>query len=77
MSESETHEHGEISTRLFTSAEGHYLSLTQVVYLSPSHWSGQGAYSSGLANLQQIVTGRRGKEGSGGGGLRRSRNKME
>ena len=38
-----------------------YLSLTQVMYLSPSHWSGQGAHSSWLANLKQIVTGRRGK----------------
>jgi len=44
-----------------------YLSLKQVVYLSPSHWSGQGAHSSQLANLKQIVTGRRGK----GGGARR------
>ena len=43
-----------------------YLSLTQVMYLSPSHWSGQGAHSSLLANLKQIVTGRRGKrEGQG------------
>ena len=72
LSENETHEHREISTRLFTSAEGHaqrrkhppyLLSLTQVMYLSPSHWSGQSAHSSGLANLKQIVTGRRGKEG--------------
>ena len=39
-----------------------YLSLTQVMYLSPSHWSGQGTHSSQLANLKQIVTGRRGKE---------------
>ena len=39
-----------------------YLSLVQVMYLSPSHWSGQGAHSSWLANLKQIVTGRRGKE---------------
>ena len=29
-------------------------------YLSPSHWSSQGAHSSPLANLKQIVTGRRG-----------------
>jgi len=40
-----------------------YLSLTQVMYLSPSHGSGQGAHSSQLANLKQIVTGRREKEG--------------
>ena len=41
------------------------LSLTQVRYLSPSHWSGQGAHSSHLVNLKQIVTGRRGKEEEG------------
>ena len=41
-----------------------YLSLIQVLYLSPFHRSGQGAHSSQLANLKQIVTGRRGKEGS-------------
>ena len=29
------------------------------MYLSLSHWSGQGAHSSWLANLKQIVTGRR------------------
>ena len=34
----------------------------QVMYLSPSHWSGQGAHSSQLANLKQNVTGRRGRE---------------
>ena len=39
-----------------------YLSLIQVLYLSPFHRSGQGAHSSQLANLKQIVTGRRGKE---------------
>ena len=75
----ETHEHGEISTRLFTSVEGcgtpksthteqrtlPYLSLIKVIYLSPSHWSGQGAHSSWLANLKQIVTGKRGKEEGG------------
>lgn len=38
-----------------------YLSLMQVIYQSPSHWSGQGAHSSPLANLKHIVTGRRGK----------------
>ena len=69
VSKNETHEHGEISTRPLTSAEGHRyskkrvpcLSLMQVIYLSPSHRSGQGAHSSQLANLKQIVTGRRGK----------------
>ena len=45
-----------------------YLSLTQVMYLSPSHWSGQGAHSSPLANLKQIVTGRREKEEGVAGG---------
>ena len=47
-----------------------HLSLTQVVYLSPSHWSGQGAHFSQLANLKQIVMGKRGEEGGGGGCLR-------
>ena len=42
-----------------------YLSLMQVMSLSPSHGSGQGAHSSWLANLKQIVTGRRGKEEGG------------
>ena len=32
------------------------------IYLSASHLSGQGTHSSWLANLKQIVTGRRGKE---------------
>ena len=35
------------------------------MYLSPSHWSGQGPHSSQLANLKQTVTGRRGKEEGG------------
>ena len=35
------------------------------MYLYPSHWSGQGAHSSRLANLKQIVTGRIGKEEGG------------
>ena len=39
-----------------------YLSLTQVVHLSTSHWSRQGARSSQLANLKQIVTERGKKE---------------
>ena len=42
-----------------------YLSLMQVIYLSPSYWSGQGAHSSWLDNLKQIVTERRGKEEGG------------
>ena len=36
-----------------------------LMYLFASHWSGQGAHSSRLANLKQIVTGRRGKEEGG------------
>lgn len=80
VSESETHELGAISTRLFTSAEGRgssestqrrqdppSLSLRQVVYLSPSHESGQGAHSSGLAHWKHVVPGRRGDEGDGEG----------
>ena len=51
------------------------LSLMQAVYLSPSHWSGQCAHSSWLTILKQIVTGRGGKEGCGGGCLRWSRNR--
>ena len=35
------------------------------MYLSPSHWSGQGTHSSRLANLKQIVTGRRRKDEEG------------
>ena len=75
VSENEAHDHGEILTRVFTSAEGAgaqkaaprrkdspSLSLMQVMDLSPSHGSGQGAHSSRWANLKQIVTGRRGKE---------------
>ena len=46
----------------------------QVVYLSPSHWSGQGAHSP-LANLKQTVAGRKEKEeGVTGGRLRRNQN---
>ena len=48
VSKNETHEHGEISKGMGTpksaSAEQRtlpYLSLTQAMYLSPSHWSGQ------------------------------------
>ena len=72
MSESETRGQGEISTRLLTSAEGRgyskkcvrrtknppYLSLTQVMYLSPSHGSGQGAHSSRLANWNKLLLGK-------------------
>ena len=73
--ENETHEHGEISTRLFCRRawvlkkhaqrrkDPPYLFLMQVMYLSPFHWSGQGTHSSRLANLKQIVTG---EEGGGG-----------
>ena len=39
-----------------------YLSLMQVIYLSPSHRSGQGTQYSQLANLKEIITGRREKE---------------
>ena len=84
VSESKTHEHREISTRLFTSAEGCKCSLSmtsrqsskqewrrknpplspmRAVHLSLSHGSGQGAHSSLLANLKQIVPWRRGNEG--------------
>ena len=41
----------------------------QVMYLSPFHWSGQGAHSSWLANLKQIVIGSRGKEEGVAGGI--------
>ena len=55
-----------------------YLSLMQVIYLSPSHWSGQGAPSSGLANLKQIVPGRRGNKEEGWGVAgRQNQSKME
>ena len=85
VSGSKTHERGEISTRLYF-AEGRKCSKNAhkegrppyvAVPQSPSHWSGQDARSSRLANLKQIVTGRRGKEEGGGGCLRQSRNKME
>ena len=61
-----------MSTQKSCKKEGRppYLSLMKVVYLPPSHWSGQGAHSSQLANLKQVVTGRRGKEGGGGCRLR-------
>ena len=76
----ETHEQGETATSSLLVQKGAgtpksaraeqrplpYLSLTQVMCLSPSHWSGQGAHSSQFADLKQIVTGRRGKEDGGG-----------
>ena len=34
-----------------------YLSLTHVMYLSPSHWSGQGSHSSCLANWNKLFLG--------------------
>ena len=44
-----------------------YLSLTQVMYLSPSHWSGQGARPSWLASWNELLLGeeekRRGLQG--------------
>ena len=46
--------------------------------LSPPHGSGQGAHSSRLANMKQIVTGRRGKgRGVAGRRFSRSQSKME
>lgn len=57
-----------LKKRVQRSKDPPYLSLTQVMGLSPSHRSGQGAHSSRLANLKQIVTRRRGK---GVGGCRR------
>ena len=35
-----------------------YLSLMQVIYMSPSHWSGQGAHSSWLANWNKLLLGK-------------------
>ena len=35
----------------------HYLSITQAVHLSSSHWSGQGTHTSLLANLKQLLLG--------------------
>ena len=43
-----------------------HLSLTQVIHPSPSHGSGQGAHSSGLAHVKHTLTGRRGKGGVAG-----------
>ena len=74
VSENETYEHGDTSTRLFGRRarvlkklmqgrkDPPYLSLMQILYLSASHWSGQGTCSSWLANLKQTVAGRGGKE---------------
>ena len=67
-----------LKKRVQRSKDSPYLSLTQVMGLSPSHPSGQGAHSSLLANLKQIVTGRRGKgEGVAGGRLRCNWSKAE
>ena len=44
----------------------------QEEYLSPSHWSGQGAPSSWLADLKQGVPGRSGREAGAGGCLRQA-----
>ena len=80
MSESETHEHGEISTRLFTSAEGCKCSESMqeedrtslfipnaggISVPFPLVRSGRTffAHSSWLANLKQIVSGKRGRQG--------------
>ena len=81
MSESETHEHGEIWTRLFLLQEGagaqkapakkkgpSLLTLTQARGLSPSRGSGQGAHSSQLAHSEHIGAGRSGKEEGAAGG---------
>ena len=54
-----------------------YLSLTQAVYLSPSHWSGQGTHSSRLAHLKQTVAGKRKKEERVTGGGCGNRTEME
>jgi len=55
-----------------------HVSLTQGMHLPPSHGSGQGAHFSRVANLKQIVTGRRGKEeGVTGGCFSRNQSKME
>jgi len=37
------------------------LSLMQGEYLSPFHWSGQGAHSSWLANWNKLLVGEEGK----------------
>ena len=69
VSESETHEHGKISTRLFCrrarvlqkhtrrGKDPPYLPLMQVMYLSPSHWSGQASPSARLANWNKLLLG--------------------
>ena len=74
VSENETREHGGDPDKALYFCRGHgysksvckedppYLSLTQAMHLSPSHGSGQGAHASRLANLTQIVPGRRWKE---------------
>ena len=90
VSESKTRKHREILTRLLTSAEGCKCSKKHVqrrktpIFIPntggisvPFHWSGQGAHSSLLANLKQIVTGRRGKEEGGGECLQWNGNEVE
>ena len=75
VSESETHEHGEISTRLFTSAEGRRCSKSAANQKRPSLFLPNAAdglvpfprVRSGrtffpVGELKQIVTGKRGKE---------------
>ena len=37
----------------------------QVMYLSPSHWSGQGAHSSRLANCNRLLLGEKVKRRGG------------
>ena len=69
MSAQKVHEEGRPPPPLFISNTGS-VSL-------PLHLLGWGTHSSQLANLKQIVTGRRGKEGGRGRCLRQSRNKME
>ena len=54
-----------------------YLSLMQVIYLSPSCWPGQGAHSSRLAHLKQTVAGKRKKEERVTGGGCGNRTEME
>ena len=54
-----------------------YLSLTQVVYLSPPHWSSQGTHSSRLANWNKLLLGEEGKRRGLQKCLSWNRSKME
>ena len=55
-----------------------YLSLTQVMYLSPSHWSGQGARPSWLASWNKLLLGEDEKRrGLQGGRFSRNLSKIE